>query len=115
MERCCGTCKWHYYENIDEGFVCTNIDSEYCADLRNLWAGHETYFIYMGFPAHSFKNESKKTGGYSLVNVYGEWKFSRSVYYVNSLKDTEHFPVVGWIDFDRMVIDGIRQAINKED
>ena len=32
MERCCGTCKWHLYENIDEGFVCTNIDSEYCAD-----------------------------------------------------------------------------------
>lgn len=32
MERCCGTCKWHWYENIDEGFVCTNIDSEYCAD-----------------------------------------------------------------------------------
>ena len=49
------------------------------------------------------------------MNVDGEWKFSRSVYYVNSLKDTEHFPVVGWIDFDRMVIDGIRQAINKED
>lgn len=22
MERCCGTCKWHCYENIDEGFVC---------------------------------------------------------------------------------------------
>lgn len=32
MDRCCGTCKWHLYENIDEGFVCTNIDSEYCAD-----------------------------------------------------------------------------------
>ena len=32
MERCCGTCKWHWYENVDEGFVCTNIDSEYCAD-----------------------------------------------------------------------------------
>lgn len=35
MERCCGTCKWHCYENIDEGFVCTNIDSEYCADCVN--------------------------------------------------------------------------------
>lgn len=32
MEQCCGTCKWHWYENVDEGFVCTNIDSEYCAD-----------------------------------------------------------------------------------
>lgn len=27
MHRCCGTGKWHWYENIDEGFVCTNIDS----------------------------------------------------------------------------------------
>lgn len=24
MERCCGTCKWHLYENVDEGFVCPN-------------------------------------------------------------------------------------------
>ena len=79
--------------------------------LRNLWAGYETYFIYMNFPAHSYKNEANKTGGYQIVNIDGKWKFSKAVYYTRDLKDTEHFPVVGWIDFDRMVIDGILQAI----
>lgn len=29
---CCGTCKWHQQENIDEGCVCVNGDSEYCGD-----------------------------------------------------------------------------------
>ena len=47
MERCCGTCKWQWYENVDEGFVCTNIDSEYCADWTDYadscedWEGKE--------------------------------------------------------------------------
>lgn len=39
MERCCGTCKWHWYVNIYEDFVCTNIDSEYCAD----WTDYDDY------------------------------------------------------------------------
>ena len=81
--------------------------------LRNLWAGYETYFVYMNFPAYSYKNEPKKTGGYSLVNADGKWKFNRVVYYTNDLKDTEHFPVVGWIDFDSMVIDGLLKAIKE--
>lgn len=28
----CGECKWHTYEEIDRGFVCTNADSPYCTD-----------------------------------------------------------------------------------
>ena len=79
--------------------------------LRNLWAGYETYFIYMGFPAHGYKAEAKKTRGYSLVNVCGEWRFESATYYVNHLKDTKHFPVVGWIDFNQMAINGILRAI----
>ena len=31
-ENCCGTCKWHEHENIDDGWVCVNDQSEYCAD-----------------------------------------------------------------------------------
>lgn len=30
--KCCGTCKHHYYESIDGGWVCVNGQSEYCAD-----------------------------------------------------------------------------------
>ena len=31
IDKCCGTCKWHMY---DDGYdwVCDNIDSEYYAD-----------------------------------------------------------------------------------
>ena len=23
-DKCCGTCKYHYHENIDDGWVCVN-------------------------------------------------------------------------------------------
>ena len=32
MDKRCGTCKWHKFENISDGFVCVNSDSDYCAD-----------------------------------------------------------------------------------
>lgn len=31
-ERCCGTCKWHQHEDMDDSWVCTNDQSIYCAD-----------------------------------------------------------------------------------
>ena len=31
-DRHCKTCKWHEHENIDDGYVCVNGDSEYVAD-----------------------------------------------------------------------------------
>lgn len=31
-ERCCGTCRHHNYDESDEGWVCTNTESEYLAD-----------------------------------------------------------------------------------
>ncbi|MDL2219196.1 hypothetical protein LJC04_02490 [Ruminococcaceae bacterium OttesenSCG-928-O06] len=36
MNECCGTCKYHH-ENIDDGWVCDNSDSEYYTD----WTDHE--------------------------------------------------------------------------
>ena len=32
MNECCGTCKWHQHEDIDDGWVCVNDRSEYCTD-----------------------------------------------------------------------------------
>ena len=32
MKQCCGTCKYHQFENVNDGYVCVNSDSEYCAD-----------------------------------------------------------------------------------
>lgn len=32
MSECCGNCKYHQYEDISQGWVCCNQDSEYVAD-----------------------------------------------------------------------------------
>ena len=29
----CGTCKYHHHENVDDGWVCVNSDSDYCTDF----------------------------------------------------------------------------------
>lgn len=31
-KECCGNCKYHQYEDISQGWVCCNQDSEYVAD-----------------------------------------------------------------------------------
>lgn len=33
-EQCCGTCKWHQYAS-DDGWVCTNDESEYFTDFTD--------------------------------------------------------------------------------
>ena len=35
-EKCCGTCKCHRHEDIGDGWVCVNDQSEYYAD----WTGY---------------------------------------------------------------------------
>lgn len=79
--------------------------------LKNLWAGHETYFVYMGFPVRTGKSEAKATGGYGLVKLDDAWKFEKAEYYVQDLKDAAHFPIVGYIDINRAMADCILQAI----
>lgn len=32
MNECCGTCKYHQFENITDGYVCVNDQSEYVTD-----------------------------------------------------------------------------------
>lgn len=34
-DQCCGTCKWHQHESVDDGWVCVNDDSEYCTDFTD--------------------------------------------------------------------------------
>lgn len=31
-EECCGTCGWHRFENLTDGWVCVNDESENCGD-----------------------------------------------------------------------------------
>ncbi|MDD4370972.1 MAG: hypothetical protein PHD56_07860 [Anaerostipes sp.] len=35
MEKCCGTCKYHYHESIDDGWFCLNDESEYVLDYTD--------------------------------------------------------------------------------
>lgn len=47
MEQICANCKWHKHESVDDGWVCVNADSEYCADWTDFdhscedWEGRE--------------------------------------------------------------------------
>ena len=46
-DKCCGTCKYHCHEGIDDGWVCVNDQSEYCAewteykDFCDEWEGRD--------------------------------------------------------------------------
>lgn len=37
IKQICGTCRYHYHEDIDDGWVCVNPDSDYRAD----WTEYE--------------------------------------------------------------------------
>lgn len=36
-KRICGTCRWHKHEDISDGWVCVNDQSDHRAD----WTGHD--------------------------------------------------------------------------
>lgn len=38
-KECCGTCKWHRHEDIDDGWVCVNDMSDQCAE----WTDYDMY------------------------------------------------------------------------
>ena len=35
VRKCCGTCKWYEHEDITDGFVCVNGESDYVADFTD--------------------------------------------------------------------------------
>lgn len=38
MNKCCGTCKYHKHEDISDGYICVNLNSDNCAD----WTENES-------------------------------------------------------------------------
>ncbi len=42
-ERCCGTCKWHQYEDNGDDLVCANTGSEYWSDYTGYEDGCEEW------------------------------------------------------------------------
>ena len=68
---------------------------------QNKWAGYETYFTPT-YPVkekksnvRTRKGEADAIGGYEITRVNGKWKCRKGQYYTHSLRDEEHFPVVG--------------------
>lgn len=53
-KKCCGTCIYHKKEDIDQGWVCVNPDSEYIADWTEYgdscedWEGWHTIGVQGG-------------------------------------------------------------------
>ena len=42
-KRCCGTCKWHQYDDSGDDFVCANTGSEYWTDYTDYEDGCEEW------------------------------------------------------------------------
>lgn len=78
--------------------------------VKNNWASYETYFIC--------QEKRRKFGmpdaisGYTLTNIDEKWLFDKASFYLDSLKDTEHYPVVGYLDIDKLIKDNLLNIIN---
>lgn len=76
--------------------------------VKNKWAGYETYFIC--------QEKRTKFGipmikGYTISNIDGKWSLDEACFYLDSLKDTEHYPVVGYLDIDKLIQDNLLNII----
>ena len=68
MNECCGNCKYHQYEDISQGWVCCNQDSEYVADWTDYtdsceeWESRDEmqnyYYVYQGVPYDFVNNDA---------------------------------------------------------
>lgn len=68
-----------------------------CKIYKNLWAGYDLYLVPV-------------SGGrmISVHNAYREWRVNYSPGYTRiSLRDTEHYPVVGEVDIDQAIISAV--------
>ena len=68
--------------------------------VKNNWAGYETYFIC--------QEKIKKFGipmikGYTISNIDGKWLLDEACFYLDSLLDEKHYPVVGYLDIDELI------------
>ena len=81
--------------------------------FKNLWASYESYFIYQ-MPGRSAKREAKRSSGYVIYNVDGKWSIRRGDFYTCDLEDREHFPIVGHLDVETVLINAVLDIIRDE-
>lgn len=60
---------------------------------HNKWAGFETYFVPLD-------TRRETVSGYEITYVMNEWLCRKATYYKSSLRDEEHFPVIGDVKID---------------
>lgn len=67
---------------------------------KNLWAGYDCYFV----PTHTDKSKAR---GYRVHNAYGKWKVDKAWFAKETVEDAEHFPKVGEIDLNKIIIENV--------
>lgn len=75
---------------------------------KNLWAGYPTWFIRTGTSGQY----ATGIGICDTREVDGKWRvrLNGDMYYAKDLKnDQEHFPIVGRIDIQSILIDAIQK------
>ena len=82
--------------------------------FRNMWAGYESYFVYES--CSKIGKEDVATGyGLIRLNENDNWKLDRNImYYKNDLYDNIHFPIVGNINIDKLIMDALLSIIDVE-
>jgi hypothetical protein len=73
---------------------------------KNLWASYDCYFICSN-------SDKKYHYGYLIWKPKNEWEFCPSQFYNSDIKDTGHFPVVGNIDLNSIIVDAVLNIVNK--
>lgn len=76
---------------------------------KNLWAGYETYFVKK-------RQDKRYAYGYQIICVDGKWEYrENAMYYLCTIRDSEHFPVVGEINLTEIIFRSIMEAVGVRD
>lgn len=81
-KRCCGTCKWRQHEDVDDGWVCVNSDSEYCTDwtaLTGISSKEERDAVCLALfhAGYEVRQTTRKCGGQTVVSVEVDVEYRR--------------------------------------
>lgn len=78
---------------------------------QNLWAGYETYFVYLGKNSRIGRAPTA-TNVLQITKLGRTWQMSMAQYSLASLtEDEEHYPRVGYIDMEELLTKGILKGI----
>lgn len=81
--------------------------------FKNNWAGHETYFVYQ---SDKRINGQQCCHGWDIVKIDGVWRLRQGDFYRRDLEtDSEHFPVVGYINLHVAIRQLIMDAVGVKD